>query len=152
MSASAAASSIASWPALIGALRNVWPCNECGVAEERHATAAHHRQFEITDRLEERLCACPHDLRKDRREHRLGIAPQRGNHLGADQLGRDSLGMDAARGVGLHLCERGGGIDRAVPDEAVTSAARSQIVKGSGHRITEDVLADPGDPIRSDGR
>ena len=122
-------------------LRNVRPCDECGIAKERHAPAGHHRRFEIADRLEKWLCASPHDLRKDRREHRLGIAPQRGNHLVADQLGRYSLRMDAARGVGLHLCERGGGIDRAVPDEAVTSAARSQIVEGAGHRITEDVLA-----------
>ena len=61
--------------------------------------------------------------------------------IGADQLGWDSFGMDAARGVGLHLCERSCGIDRAVPDEAVPPASRSQVVEGAGHRIAEDVLA-----------
>ena len=49
--------------------------------------------------------------------------------------------MDAARGVGLHLGERGRGIDRAVPNEAVAPAAGSEVVKGAGHRIAEDVLA-----------
>ena len=49
--------------------------------------------------------------------------------------------MEAARGVGLHLCKRGCGIDRAVPDEAVTAQAGGEVVKGAGHRIAEDVLA-----------
>src|SRR6202022_2946498 len=60
-------------------LRYVWPCDERGVAEECHAPAAHHWRFEIADRLEERLCGCPHDLRKVRREQRLGIAPETRN-------------------------------------------------------------------------
>ena len=121
-------------------LCDMWPCDERGIAKKRHAPAAHHRRFEIADRLEKRLCACPHDLRKDRREHRLGITPQRRDHLRADQMRRDSFGMDAAGGVGLHLCERSCGIDRAVPDEAVPPASGSEVVKGAGHRLAEDVL------------
>ena len=123
------------------ALPNVWSGDGRGVAEERHAPLSHHRRFEIADRLEKRLCACPHDLRKDRREHCLGVAPQRCDHLAADQLGWDSFGMDVARGVGLHFYERSCGVDRAVPDEAVPPAPRSEVVKGAGHRIAEDVLA-----------
>jgi hypothetical protein len=48
--------------------------------------------------------------------------------------------MDAAGGVGLHLYERGCGIHRAVPDEAVPPASGSEVVKGAGHRIAEDVF------------
>jgi hypothetical protein len=55
-------------------LRNVWACDERGVAEKRHAPMAHNWRFEIADRLEERLSACPYDLSEDRRKHRLGVA------------------------------------------------------------------------------
>jgi hypothetical protein len=49
--------------------------------------------------------------------------------------------MHAARGVGLHVGECGRGVDRAVPDEAIAPAAGSEVAKGAGHRIAEDVLA-----------
>jgi hypothetical protein len=96
---------------------------------------------EIADRLEQRLCAGSDDLRKDRRELGLGVAPQRRDHLGPDQLGWDSFGMDGARDVGLHLRERRSGLDWAVPDEAEPPASGREVVKGAGHRIAEDVLA-----------
>ena len=122
-------------------LRYVWPCDERGIPEERYAPAAHHRGFEIADWLEERLRGRPHDFRKDRWEQRLGIAPQRRNHFLADEVRRNSLGVDVAGGVGLHLGERGRGVDGAVPDEAVTPAPGGEVVKSAGRRITKDVLA-----------
>ena len=122
------------------ALAHMGPGDKRGVAEERHAAKSHRRRFEIANRLKKRLWAGSHNLRKDWRNHRLGVSPQRRDHLGTDQLGWDSVRMDAARSVGLHLSERRS-VDRAVPDEAVAAPSGSKVVKRAGRRIAEDVFA-----------
>src|SRR5262245_25724787 len=59
----------------------------------------------------------------------------------ADCLRRDTVSIILICGVGLHLAQSGLFIDGAIPDKAVTSPARHQIVAVARNGIPKDMLA-----------
>ena len=97
--------------------------------------------FEIVDRLQDRLVDQPHDLAELRRQQPLGGRAHRGDRLAPDQRRRDRDRMRRAALVGEQLPQLGRLVGRPVPDHVVAAVAGPQIVVRAGHRIAQELLA-----------
>ena len=118
---------------------DMWPGDECRVAEQNGSTELQLRGLKIGDRLKKALGRERKGPSNLRRQNLVGDRTNVLDHFGPDERVRDGRAVAVAGGIRAQSRQSAFAVNGVIPHEVVSSMARSYVVVGASAQGRCDV-------------